>query len=49
MKNLINIDNELISNSSLYKTNVKIHKNLWKFYSLALSFSVIFILIKGIN
>ncbi len=49
MKNLIDIDNEYISNSSLYKTNVKIHKNLWKFYGLALSFSIIFILIKGIN
>jgi len=41
--------NNDLPNSFLYKRNIKIHKNLWKFYSLALSVSIIFILIKGIN
>ena len=49
MKNFMDVNNEKISNSSLYKTNVKIHRDLWKLYGLTLGFSVIFILIKGIN
>lgn len=36
-----------LTNSLLYKQNVKIHKNLWKLYSFTLSLSIIFILIKG--
>jgi len=36
-----------LTNSLLYKQNVKIHKNLWKFYSFTLSLGIIFILIKG--
>ncbi len=36
-----------ITNSSLYKKNLKIHKNLWKLYAFSLSLCIIFILIKG--
>jgi len=38
-----------ITNSSLYKKNIKIHKNLWKLYGFTLFLSVIFIFIKGFN
>jgi hypothetical protein len=38
-----------ITNSSLYKKNVKIHNNLWKLYGFTLFLSVIFIFIKGFN
>lgn len=45
LKELLN--QEDLTNSLLYKQNVKIHKNLWKFYSFTLSLGIIFILIKG--
>ncbi len=38
-----------ITNSQLYKKNIKIHKNLWKLYVFTLSISIIFIFIKGFN
>ncbi|WP_153802228.1 hypothetical protein [Arcobacter venerupis] len=47
MKELLNQKD--ITNSSLYKRNVKIHNNLWKLYALTLSLGIIFIFIKGLN
>ena len=38
-----------ITNSPLYKKNVRIHRNLWKLYGVTLSLSIIFIIIKGFN
>ncbi|MDY0052064.1 MAG: hypothetical protein RBR65_05920 [Aliarcobacter sp.] len=35
--------------TSLYERNLKIHRNLWKFYGLSLFFGIAFILIKGTN
>jgi hypothetical protein len=34
---------------SLYEKNLRIHRNLWKFYSLSLLIGIIAISIKGIN
>ena len=38
-----------ITNSPLYKKNVRIHRNLWKLYGVTLSLSIIFIFVKGFN
>ena len=38
-----------IQNTRLYKKNIKIHKNLWKVYTLTLIISLMIIAIKGIS
>lgn len=35
--------------TSLYEKNLKIHNNLWKFYSLSLCIGISILLIKGLN
>lgn len=38
-----------IENSTLYKRNLKIHKNLWKVYTITLIFAFIVIYTNGVN
>lgn len=40
---------EELENSTLYQTNMKIQKNLWKPYTIALVLCVMVIIVKGFN